>query len=99
VVSSTPRPHFTPGKDPVPILKEAGWDPGPVCTGRKFRPLPGFDPGPSIPQSVAIPTELPGLHVMPDFNENLNFRKTLKLQIYEYPSSGVREDGQTDRQT
>jgi len=30
VVSSTPRPHFTPGKDPVPILQEAGWVPGPV---------------------------------------------------------------------
>jgi len=28
VVSSTPRPHFTPGKDPVPILQEAGWAPG-----------------------------------------------------------------------
>jgi hypothetical protein len=25
VVSSTPRPHFTPGKDPVSILEEAGW--------------------------------------------------------------------------
>jgi len=25
VVSSTSRPHFTPGKDPVPILKEAVW--------------------------------------------------------------------------
>ena len=25
MVSSTPRPHFTPGKDPVPILQEAGW--------------------------------------------------------------------------
>ena len=33
VVSSTPRPHFTPGKDPVPILQEAGWAPGPVLTG------------------------------------------------------------------
>jgi len=30
VVSSTPRPHFTPGKEPVPILQEAGWTPGPV---------------------------------------------------------------------
>jgi len=28
VVSSTPRPHFTPGKDPVPILQEAGWAQG-----------------------------------------------------------------------
>jgi len=33
VVRSTPRPHFTPGKDPVPILQEAGWAPGPVWTG------------------------------------------------------------------
>jgi len=33
VPSSTPRPHFTPGKDPVPILQEAGWAPGPVWTG------------------------------------------------------------------
>jgi len=24
---------FTPGKDPVPILQEAGWAPGPVWTG------------------------------------------------------------------
>jgi len=38
LVSSTPRPHFTPGKDPVPILKEDGWAPGPVWTGRKSRP-------------------------------------------------------------
>ena len=38
VVSSTPRPHFTPGKDPVPILQEAGWAPGPVWTCGKSRP-------------------------------------------------------------
>ena len=33
VVSVTPRPHFTPGKDPVSILQKAGWAPGPVWTG------------------------------------------------------------------
>ena len=38
VVSSTPRPHFTPGKDPVHVLQEAGWAPGPVWTGGKSRP-------------------------------------------------------------
>ena len=32
-VSDTPRPLFTPGKDPVPIVQEAGWAPGPVWTG------------------------------------------------------------------
>jgi len=38
VVSSTPRPHFTPGTDPVPIFQETGWAPGPVWTGGKSRP-------------------------------------------------------------
>ena len=38
VVSSTPRPHFTPGKDQISILQEAGWVPGPVWTGGKSRP-------------------------------------------------------------
>ena len=38
VVSSTPRPHFALGKDPVPILQEAGWAPGPVWKGGKSRP-------------------------------------------------------------
>ena len=31
---STPRHgRFTPRKDPVPIVQEAGWAPGPVWTG------------------------------------------------------------------
>jgi hypothetical protein len=37
---SAARPGHTlpPGKDPVPILQEAGWAPGPVWTGGKARP-------------------------------------------------------------
>jgi len=35
VVRSTPRPHLTPGKDPVPIWQEAGWAPEPDWTGEK----------------------------------------------------------------
>jgi len=60
VVSSTPRPHFTAGKDPVPNLQEAGWAPGPVWTGGKS--LPHWDSilNRPIRSSVAIPTELPG---------------------------------------
>ena len=38
MVSSTLRLHFTPGKDPVSILQEAGWASGPVWTGGKSRP-------------------------------------------------------------
>ena len=37
VVSSTPQSYFTSRKDPVPILQEAGWAPGPVWTGGKSR--------------------------------------------------------------
>ena len=32
-ISVTPRPLFTPGKDPVLIVQEAGWAPGPVWIG------------------------------------------------------------------
>ena len=38
VVSSTSRRHFTPGKNPIPILQETGWASGPVWTGGKSRP-------------------------------------------------------------
>jgi hypothetical protein len=38
VVSSTPLPHFTVGKDPVSIVQEAVWAPGPVWTSGKSRP-------------------------------------------------------------
>ena len=39
VVICTPRPYFTPGKDTVPIVQEAGWAPEPVWTGGKSRPI------------------------------------------------------------
>ena len=37
MVSSLPWPQFTPWKDPVPILQEAGLAPVPVWTGGKSR--------------------------------------------------------------
>ena len=38
---------FTPGKDPVPIVQEAGWAPGPVWTGAEnFAPHRESIPGP-----------------------------------------------------
>ena len=60
VVSSTPRLYFTPGKDPVPIIQEAWWAPGPVWTGGKSRPHRDSIPERPARSSVAIPTELPG---------------------------------------
>ena len=38
LVSSTRRPYFTLGKNPVPIVQEAGWAPGPAWTGGKSLP-------------------------------------------------------------
>ena len=35
---------FYPGKDPVPIVQETGWAPGPVWTGAENLAPPGFDP-------------------------------------------------------
>ena len=63
VVSSTPRPHFTPGKDPVPIVQEAGWAPGPVWTGEKSRLHRDLIPDLPTRVSVAILSELSGPHI------------------------------------
>ena len=61
MVRSTPRPHFTPGKDPVPILQEAEGPQGRsgraenlVPTGIRSRTVQ------LVVSPVAIPTELPG---------------------------------------
>ena len=35
---------FNPGKDPLPIVQEAGWAPGPVWTGAENLAPLGFDP-------------------------------------------------------
>jgi hypothetical protein len=54
VVSVTPRPLFTPGKDPVPVVQEAGWAPGPVWTGAENLAYTGirFPDRPACSQSL-----------------------------------------------
>jgi len=51
-----------PGKDPVPIVQEAGWVTGPVWTGGKSRTHRDSIPDRPARSTVAIPTELPGPH-------------------------------------
>ena len=68
VVGSTPRPHFTLGKDPVPIVQEAEWAPGPVWTGGKSRPHPD-----SIPDLQPVAQSLYRLSY-PDNYENSSER-------------------------
>jgi hypothetical protein len=56
-----PWPLFTSGKDPVPIVQEAGWDSVPVWTGAENLVPTGIrSPDRPARSSVAIPTELPG---------------------------------------
>jgi hypothetical protein len=42
---------FTQGKDPVPIVQEVGWAPGPGLTGAENLAPPGLDPW--NPQPIA----------------------------------------------
>jgi len=49
-----PRPLFTPGKDPVPIVQEAGWASGPDWTGEENLAYTGIrsPDGPARSQSL-----------------------------------------------
>jgi len=58
--AARPGRTLSPGKDPVPILHEAGWAQGPVWTGGKSRSHRDSIPDRPARSSVAIPTELPG---------------------------------------
>ena len=54
-----PRPLLIPGKDPVPIVQEPGWAPGPVWTGAENLDPTGIrSQDRPTRSSVAIPTEL-----------------------------------------
>ena len=114
VVSSTPRPHFTPGKDPVPILQEVGWAPGPVWTGGKPRPHRNSIPGrPASSQSLYRLNNPVHLHLkypvfIQDFNGTWNFSKNVRnthIKFHENPSNGSRvvpwglTEWRTDRQS
>ena len=65
IVSVTPRPLFTPRKEPVPIVQEAGWAPGPVWTGAENLAPTGIQSPdrPACSQSLYRPTEM--LHPEP----------------------------------
>ena len=53
---SMPRPgRFTPRKDTVPIVKEAGWAPGSVWTGAKNLNSTGIrSPDRTVPLKIQI---------------------------------------------
>ena len=55
VVNATSRPLYPRERDPVPIVLEFGWAPGPVGTVRKVSPTPGRQPAVSRSTDCAIP--------------------------------------------
>jgi len=69
VVSITPRPHFTPVKDPVPIVQEAGWATGPVWTGGKI-----------IPTEIRSRTVQPKVQLL----NRLSYRAHMYICVYIY---------------
>ena len=98
VVSSTPRPHVTSGKDQVPILQEAGWAPGPVWTGGKSRPHRDSIPDRPAFSPVTITNELPGpqqdivincvsLHISTRYSCQIATELEFSRQIFEKSSN------------
>ena len=69
---SAPRPgRFTPGKDPVPIVQEAGWAPGPVWTAAENLAPTGIRSPNRPPRSESLyrlsypnPRTLPLVHLV-----------------------------------
>jgi hypothetical protein len=47
--NATPQPLNPRERDPVPIVQEAEWAPGPVWTGAENLAPPGFDPRTVLP--------------------------------------------------
>jgi len=82
---SAARPGYTlhPWKDPVPILQEAGWAPGPVWTGGKSRPH--RDSINKFPSLSLIPTPYLNLNIL----RFVTWEKyTMPLHLKHLPTSG-----------
>ena len=76
-VSVTPRPLFTPGKDPVPIVQEAGWAAGPVWTGAENLAPTGIrSPDRPARSQSAIPPTLPYPQIIVVMDSTNEFRPT-----------------------
>jgi len=73
-VNVTPRPHFTPRKDPVPIVQEAGWAPGPVWTGAQI-------PAPTVIRTPHFPAHSQSLYRL-SYPAHVNVRDIHKYTSY-----------------
>jgi hypothetical protein len=75
---------FIPGKDPLPIVQEAGWAPGPGWIGAENLAPPGFDPG--TVQLVGSRSRLPGPQFLLRTVQNTTYcEKTAEFLSDKYP--------------
>ena len=81
-----PRPLFTPGREPVLIVQEAGWAPGPVWTGAE-------NLAPTVIRSPDRPACSQSLYRLryPTHLEMLGPTQTGSSQITEVPGSRLHE--------
>jgi len=84
VVNVTPRPHFTPGKDPVPIVWEAGRAPAflyPVFLEKFVTDLLSKYEWEVLPHALHSPDMTP-----PDFDSFLKLKEPMRG--HGFPSQG-----------
>ena len=89
-VSVTPRPLFTPGKDPVPIVQEAGWSPGPVWTGAENLAPTGIRSPDPLARSQSLYRLRCPTHHESLFRLYFQQKPTLENTVrYTYSNSGI----------
>jgi hypothetical protein len=98
VVSVTPRPLFTTGKDPVPIEQEAGWTPEPVWTGAENLVPAGIrcPDRPARSQSLHR-LRYPAHEFIERFSKNAQVSNFMKIHPVEVEL--LHMDGRTDGRT
>ena len=110
VVNATPRPLY-PGKDPVSIVWEAGWTPGPVWTSAENLARTGIRSSDRPARCSTISTKtskftptpdtkiakyLPLLHTHKSISHRLNFLTFTRSDLNSFLRSRGRADAAQD---
>ena len=97
MVSVTPRPFFTPGKDSVPFVQEAGWDPGLVWIGAENLAPTGI----RSPDRPALSQSLyPNIYLhISIFHKSLNGMHRKRIVSAPAGNSVCKRKDVTDRKT
>jgi hypothetical protein len=88
-VSVTPRSLSTPGKDPVPNVQGAGWDPGPVWTGAENIAPTGIRSPDRPARSQSLYRLSYPAHVMKCYSKIMSLTPTNIIQVCAVQFDGV----------